>query len=391
MAKYLLIFFCLLPALAQNGARRVPAGPSNLVTKDANGNVVIGTTVLVQDVAGLRAQLATATDITVAAGTYALAGTGITIPATVKRFWMLPGAFLTYTGTGTAVTLATLDRAEVRVNVRRTVADWDVATGTGTDVATIGILADNCTDSDLHVTATNFWTGFRLATSASDSTHNRIYIGALMDNKIGFQFLPSGGHGTNQNTIIGGRVRLNSGHTVAAAGTRYILLSAGSNNANVFIGVAVENEMPERSLDVFGSYNAFHGMRFEANPDHAIVFDAAATGNALYNCYFSSSYAAQITDNGTGNMILGPSGFKNVPMLTGNVLIRDGDALRTNVPATGTLFMDFNTINFRNSDGYSNVFRLVGPEIIAPALPTTCVGKTAKSLYVDTGVVKQCP
>jgi hypothetical protein len=92
MKTAFLLLFLAGSVFGQNGARRVPAGPSNLVTKDASGNVTIGTTV------PITAPAPTVTN----GGTPGATSYGYTVIATFADTTKSVSSQAVYTATGNA-------------------------------------------------------------------------------------------------------------------------------------------------------------------------------------------------------------------------------------------------------------------------------------------------
>lgn len=246
------------------------------------------------------------------AGTYLIGSTGLTVPATVTRLLMSPSAVVTYTGTGTGILIdtPTAPGPEYVVAVRKTVADWDPMTGSGTDTTSIGVKLRNAAFARLTVLLSqNFAIGAQMLGDGDGVQFCDVNVVDLLNNKVGLQTKRVSGGWCNQNVFRGGSINISSGHTSQLAGTRYIDLIDG--NTNTFVGISIQNDMAERSLLVTnGNSNIFLNLRYEANQANAVRFEATSSYNQTIGGYFSSgTYTSIVSNAGGGNIFTGPIGL----------------------------------------------------------------------------------
>lgn len=244
-------------------------------------------------------------------GTYPIGSTGLVIPATIQSFVMHPEAVITYTGTGAAITIA--ENAgllgEFVLRVKKTAADWDIATGTGLDTTSIGVKVLNVAFAKITVSvAQNFAVGLQMLSTGTGTQFNQVTVIDLLNNKVGLQLVKTGAGYVNQNQFYGGSINITSEHTVRASGTRYIDIQHG--NTNTFFGTSVQNDMAEFSLRCADSGNIFINLRYEANQANAVHFAATAANNQIIGGYYTSgTYTSVVQDLGAGNCFTGAFGF----------------------------------------------------------------------------------
>ena len=129
--------------------------------------------------------------VQVAAGTYNLGTTGLTIPKGVD-FVCDDQAYLIYSGTGAAILVDNWSELNtgrpgdgtgyVRIGrLRRASLGW----ASGSDTSSIGVKLLNVNWSRIDVVeCMNFWTGVQLVGDAYGTAYNNFYLGRITNNKI---------------------------------------------------------------------------------------------------------------------------------------------------------------------------------------------------------------
>lgn len=283
-------------------------------------------------------------DFYIPPGYYNLGTTSIIIPATVHRFESSPGAVFLYQGTGIAIEyrgLGTSNSNPIQYFFSAKVVHGTIVGGVPTpqihwhdggspDLTSVGVVCRNCYHVDWKAAAQGFWTGAALigdgptaaamgGSANGGAAENEIWLGNIEDNMIGYQHLvissgPNIGW-TNQNNIFHGEPRINGNQCVGGIpaggpypGTKYILMSTGSDNMNTFYGTELEGVCVERALDIYGSSNTWKSPRFEGMQPNSVVFESTAYGNHI-ETPFISRYDG--TGNGTIASVLVDNGFSN--------------------------------------------------------------------------------
>ncbi|MGD1061743.1 MAG: tail fiber domain-containing protein [Terracidiphilus sp.] len=252
------------------------------------------------DAAAIQAALNSgSSDIAVPPGTYVLGATGITVPSSVKQFIVSAGALLTYSGTGTAITVLSNQMTDISVRVMRTSIGWPT-----TDQSSVGVKLENQGTSNLEVDASNFYVGVQLDGDASLESswgfvNSTIHLGNIEDNQIGLDFHGVNGGYVNQNTVIGGSISL-AGFSGQQPSTQFIDMCDGEANANTIIGTDTEGNQAVYALNVcHNSNNLFENVRFEAVGVGSVFFDSASLANTLIDCYgISAAYSNIVNDQG---------------------------------------------------------------------------------------------
>lgn len=241
-------------------------------------------------------------------GTYVLGSTGITIPSTAVKVIFHPSATVSYTGTGTAITIATHSGFSVfDLGATKTVADWDPATGSGSDTTSIGIKLVDTSNCQLTVRVVNsFCIGAQILSDGVNSNFNSITLVSIAGNKIGLQVKKTGGGACNQNVFYGGIISIGGSHTSQLSGSRYLDVENG--NGNTFVGTGLEGSTAEYSLYVNDQGNVFINNRFEGNQAGAIKFTSSGNYNHIIDGIFDAGNYSIITDLGGGNCYSGALG-----------------------------------------------------------------------------------
>lgn len=198
---------------------------------------------------------------------------------------------ITYTGTGVAVQVG--EGAGERVDYRNIVLpavtnDNKVGTGWGSVAGSVGVLVLNANTCIITLQRVrNFETNLELRGEAAGCQYNTVNLPQLSNAKIGVRFSADGTGWVNQNTLIGGRIDMDSAEGDHATGSRYVLMEDTSNevNGNTFVGTALEGNGAEYVIETYGQYNLWVGCRFEASLGAAVWWRAGATRNAIMQGY----------------------------------------------------------------------------------------------------------
>ena len=193
------------------------------------------------------------------------------------------------TATGPAITLDGHRRRKAYIGrVTRTTGTWN----TGADTTSIGVKIRNCEHGDYNILeVANFELGIDCVGEAgatdAGTTLCTIRIGKINDNKRGMAFhgrTTGAGIGyANQNTIIGGAIRISTWPGIA--GSKYIDLTdqgtAGSGgNGNLFLGVDLEGTAPAEAVTIDSVHNMFIGCRWESGA--GVTCSATSADNVFF-------------------------------------------------------------------------------------------------------------
>jgi hypothetical protein len=211
-----------------------------------------------------------------------------------------PSGGLLYDGSGTALVVNDADFATVQVSVKRATRTWD----DGLDDTSIGVQVKNCHGSRVHVAALSFATGIDLLGDGDGCGYGILDCVDVRENKRGVRWSAANGGWANQWTVYG-RIRLSSGHA-NYSGTKLLDLST-SGNGNTFIGMALEGNVHERTMDVSNAYNVWLNCRFESNLANSLYFSGAnCIRNAVIWGYgLSGPTDTKVSDAGTDNRFIG--------------------------------------------------------------------------------------
>lgn len=207
-------------------------------------------------------------------GTYNIGTTGLTTTGSV---WMLPGASISYSGTGTALLVNNTDRCEFIVDIRRSSVTWH----TGVDTTSVGLRLLNTDYARVRATCQNFNIGIDMRGEDSGTSYGVLDCINVTNNKIGLRFSKSGTGWANQWEVRG-QIRIDSTYT-GIAGSRYIDMSTAGNNIT-FINMTLEANTPEVTAYIASPYNAFINCRFEQST--GITYDGTSCeGNLILGGY----------------------------------------------------------------------------------------------------------
>lgn len=229
------------------------------------------------------------------------------------------GAVITYTGTGTAVTIGAA--AEITRNIYwdvpiiRSGQNWD----DGTDTASEGLRLVRTDRSEIIVLIEGFNTGLHLRSDGGGTVHNDIRIIDLLDNRQGILLSRNAGAGwNNSNFFHGGIITYRSGTSTTAQAnaivTKHIEQRHVSDNGNLFLAVDMEDTVvggarPAGSvyLEFNGTKNRFLHGRFEGGESEytqLVKFGSSSADNVLDFGRVTEEttlIATQINDLGNSN------------------------------------------------------------------------------------------
>lgn len=244
--------------------------------------------------------------------------TGLVITTDYVNVRALPGAILTYSGTGVAVTLgsaaANTNYLYFDVPLRRT-QEWD----DGTDTTSIGLQVRRVRYSHYEIDAEGFNIGYSRYGITGGNVHNTVILRHLQDNRVQIRAERDGGSAgwNNDEVIMGGRIGYRSG-TIDAAITNAIITKhyeqvATADNGPILIGVAMElaasgGALPADScfIELNGQWNRLFHCRIElSGPTYTQLIKFGAS--SLYNIVdvgrapTGATTASQVTDNAGSN------------------------------------------------------------------------------------------
>lgn len=146
-------------------------------------------------------------------------------------------------------------------------------------------------------------------TAAANIVCNNIYLGRIINCKIGIHLLPQALWGVNQNQFIGGSVRVDTGYTTADPCWKLFLEGNESNN-NTFVGTNLELGSPsQKAISCASDSNEFLNCRYEGGQATAgyITFLTGADNNHVRGGWgsfntFTGPYDTFVSDSGAGNV-----------------------------------------------------------------------------------------
>lgn len=151
-------------------------------------------------------------------------------------------------------------RGEHVVKVKKAVG-WD----TGADTTSVGVRLRNCSGCRVSVqTSVGFWTGLDLqgdGAPPAGNQDNTIIIGDIRNNKLNLTASTLNGGYSNNHEFSGGQLRHDGGFA-SYVGTREVYFP--DSNGNTFLGVDLEANSVERTLDLGAPMNCFVGCRWES-------------------------------------------------------------------------------------------------------------------------------
>jgi hypothetical protein len=213
------------------------------------------------------------------------------------------GASFTYSGTGIAVLVDTLDDAEIDIAVIRGTVDWN----TGSDTSSIGLRIRNSNWPRVTARIRNFHTGIDMHGDNAGTSYGAIDCRDVTNNKLGIRFSKVGTGYANQHEVRG-RIKMSSSYP-AVAGSKLIDLTE-SGNGSTFISMSLEGGYEEWTVDCSVPYVAFTQCRWEQAA--GVRLNATALNCVIMGGYDNfgpnAANGLQITDNGSYNTILGSRG-----------------------------------------------------------------------------------
>lgn len=295
-------------------------------------------------------------DVEFLSGTYYTGTTTITIPANVS-VQARRGSKILYSGTGVAVDVlgnaASGSRTMVLPRiVRAGGALWDTAV----DTTSCGLRVSGCHYDKFFITEIrNFRRGLTLKAvpNAGDNidsgncTSNTFYLGQIINNWKGitFEWYAGGGGfiaaGVNQNTFMGGVIRIDSPYT-HEAGRDYIYMPDAENNLNTFVGINLEKGGNERAIYCASISNVWLNCRYELASAGYIEFAAGALNNRIIGGHSGAvsagSFDTIVTNAGFGNVFFWADGlsskFFKLDFNSGKIYLGGGSAAPS-IPING--------------------------------------------------------
>lgn len=229
---------------------------------------------------------------------------------------------ITYIGTGVAIEIETND-AHHRLPLVAKAQAW--GSGGSPDRTSVGVRIRNANDNTVHLAGVyGFYTGLDVHGDNDGCCFNEIHPGKLVDNMLGLFWSVNGTGWVNSNTFIGGRAVLTSSVPAGVIGSRGVMGGQGTGtgeragNGNTVIGLGLESNRWEFSVELSAPYNTFVGCRFE---DASPIMMRGATS---YDNLFVGGYAIIDDDR------YGPYFFADTAngRLANAWLSGDGDAVR---------------------------------------------------------------
>lgn len=173
-------------------------------------------------------------------------------------------------------------RGDHVIRIKRAAPTWDAVSSP--DTTSIGVRFRNCTSCKALIqSSTFFWTGLDVqgdGVPPAASQDNVFVIGDISDNKINLTVTSINGGYSNNHTFIGGQLRHSSGF-LSYVGTREIYLP--ESDGNTFVGIDLEAEAVERTVDINAPFNTFLNCRWELST--GIWLGAGANGTQFFGGY----------------------------------------------------------------------------------------------------------
>jgi hypothetical protein len=167
----------------------------------------------------------------------------------------------------------------------------------------INILADDVNEG--------FLIGFKLYTDTGNGSYRNRFFGCKVRTQVdanarGYDLTSASGETSNSHYISGGAIRADSGKGVLIA-----VNGAGVSTQNVVTGITFEGST-DTAVDINGDSstsqgNMVSGCRFEG-VTNGVVLQATSVGNIVIGNYYTSGLTVKVSDAGTRNMVIEPSG-----------------------------------------------------------------------------------
>jgi hypothetical protein len=204
-------------------------------------------------------------------------------------------SYIQYSGTGNAVLITNGHGCRLELSVRRPTRLWDT-----TDATSEGVVILNSNEVRGRLDVRNFWRGVTLRGDNNGTSYCNLDLAWIQDCKTGLKFDAVGTGWANENRFTG-KISYTSG-AASYVGTCMIDLST-AGNGNEF-RMTLEGSVHERTFKCATTYNLWIGCRWEANPNGALEFLAAAQFNYVIGGYGLVG-SNMITDAGSWNTIIG--------------------------------------------------------------------------------------
>lgn len=234
---------------------------------------------------------------------YALGGNGITIPAGRDGIVICGeakgGTIITYTGTGSAITVGTSSGDTRYIHLENL---WIQGSSSGRSglrlnrvknshfrsIRTTGFTSTSSPGTGIHLDGTNSYTG--------DNYFYDIHVDTCQE---GIQFLSA----SNANYFFGGTIRTTQGDPNARG------INFTTANGNAVYGFDIETCTTGVRVGAGGANNAIFGFRFEA-VTNAIILESGADNFLIVAPIRASGTVTNfITDNATNTIIVGATGY----------------------------------------------------------------------------------
>lgn len=260
-------------------------------------------------------------DLHIPPGQYLISAT-IVIPTLVSLKADNSAVFFTSTAfTGTAVritgavssgggvTATAIGRFHVLPTVRKGSTGGAPVWSSGSDTTSIGVEMYEVNLDTFYIPAIqNFYEGLVLRPAAGNVFYNTFNLGRIINNYRGISFYSTATPtGSNQNTFIGGTIRIDGVYT-SVANTTHLYMPGAETNGNTFVGVNLEGTgaggPPDRIIFCQSQNNVWLNARFEGAKANSIVLQGINNRIVAGNpASISTGYYDNIVDD---------TGFANV-------------------------------------------------------------------------------
>lgn len=226
---------------------------------------------------------------------YNIGTSTITVPISVS-IQAARGSKLRYSGTGVALDIyGNTIYGSRYMTLPEVLYAPGLLWNAGTDTTSIGVRLNACHHDTIRISEIrNFRRGLVLKALANSGDNiasgncvqNTIHVGHIINcwRGIDFQYFPAGGGfnlaGVNQNTFLGGVIRIDGAYTTEAD-RAYLYMPDAENNVNTFVGVNLEGTAVVYSIYCGSQENLWLNCRFEGNPAGAVRFLATAINNTI--------------------------------------------------------------------------------------------------------------
>lgn len=259
--------------------------------------------------------------------TYVISGAGVAVGVnTTLR--MDDMATFQYGGTAACLTIAGSNTNNPRQSRSHQVGRLFLGNATGlgeptwssaSDTTSVGLLIEGCYADDFSIRSIcRFCTGISMPSTNDNTCCNTIRLGRIVNNQTGIHIDQANAvAGTNQNTFIGGQIRIDSAWTAGTGRHIWITRDTAESNGNTFIGVNLEKGGNDIGIECDGDYNVFLNCRLEGATAGYVVFGTGALYNTLLAPVDGPTkyWDGVVTDSGTSTWIdtndrIGPKGVQ---------------------------------------------------------------------------------